>query len=436
MDKQSRKHLSASALLTMTMKLFKGLPDQIMGKRKEPITLADCLMSALAMFSIKSKSLLAFNEAYNHDKALEHNLRTLFSVNRVPSDTYMRERLDLVDPQDIRGAFTNIFAQLQRGKALEQYQFFEGYYLISLDGTGYFLSNTTYCDNCCVKQHKDGTKSYYHQLFAGSIVHPGLNTVIPLAPEPIMKADGQSKNDCEFNAAKRFIKHFRREHPHLKTIIVADSLHSKGPFIKELQAADMSFILNAKPGDHKKLFEFVQGISTNITRKTRGGIVQQYRYANSVPINDSNYDLAVNFLEYTETNHKGKTLRFSWVTNIEITEENIHQIVQGGRARWKIENETFNTLKNQGYEFEHNFGHGYKHLSTVFAMLMMLAFLIDQTQELCDALFQAALKASRRRSYFWNRLSRLFHEFLIDSWEDLWAAMANQDKKIPRLNSS
>ena len=64
-------------------------------------------------------------------------------------------------------------------------------------------------------------------------------------------------------------------------------------------------------------------------------------------------------------------------------------MVRGGRARWKIENETFNTLKNQGYQFGHNFGHGKQNLSTIFVMLMMLAFLVDQTQELCCPLFQA-----------------------------------------------
>ena len=54
--------------------------------------------------------------------------------------------------------------------------------------------------------------------------------------------------------------------------------------------------------------------------------------------------------------------------------ERAELLMWGGRARWKIENETFNTLKNQGYHFEHNYGHGYQHLSVVLAMLMLLAF--------------------------------------------------------------
>ena len=74
-----------------------------------------------------------------------------------------------------------------------------------------------------------------------------------------------------------------------------------------------------------------------------------------------------------------------------ITVENIGKLAIGGRTRWHIENETINTLKNQGYQFEHNFGHGYKNLTTVFSMLMMLAFMIDQIQELCHELFKQAL---------------------------------------------
>jgi len=75
--------------------------------------------------------------------------------------------------------------------------------------------------------------------------------------------------------------------------------------------------------------------------------------------------------------------------------------MKGGRARWRIENETFNTLKNQGYEFEHNFGHGYKNLSTNFALLMMLAFAVDQIVELSCKLYKAVrARIGTKRAFF------------------------------------
>jgi hypothetical protein len=255
------------------------------------------------------------------------------------------------------------------------------------------------------------------------LVCPSEKTVIPFPPEPITKQYGATKNDCEINAAKRFIEDLRREHPLLKIIIISDSLLSKGPFIKELKAKNMSFILAAKPGDHKFLFESVKDICQELEIKTYDGKIHKYRYVNSVSLNNSDSNIIVNFIDYIEVDKDGKETKFSWVTNIVITKNNIHKIMEGGRARWKIENETFNTLKNQNYHFEHNFGHGYKNLSSVFATLMMLAFLIDQVQELADYAFQQALLNKKRKSYLWQELRVLFLHFRMMSWEDIWNAL-------------
>jgi len=129
--------------------------------------------------------------------------------------------------------------------------------------------------------------------------------------------------------------------------------------------------------------------------------------------------------EYWEMNKEGKILYHNtWITDIEITRVNAYTIARGGRARWHIENETFNTLKNQGYQFEHNFGHGYKHLSTVFAMLMMLAFLIDESEQLCCGLFQGALKKLKsKKSYLWRRIRGFFEFHVVVTWKALYLAI-------------
>ena len=129
---------------------------------------------------------------------------------------------------------------------------------------------------------------------------------------------------------------------------------------------------------------------TTISWKERD-VTCEIAFTHKLPLNESNQDLLVNFLHYAEYGADGHRRKyFTWVTDLRITRGNARPLVRGGRARWKIENETFNTLKNQGYQFEHNFGHGQQNLSVVFAMLMMLAFLVDQTQQLCD------LETSRR----------------------------------------
>jgi hypothetical protein len=98
--------------------------------------------------------------------------------------------------------------------------------------------------------------------------------------------------------------------------------------------------------------------------------------------------------------------------------------MRAGRSRWKIENETFNTLKNQGYCFDHNFGHGEKNLGTVFSLLMMLAFLIDQIQQRTNKVFQAALKVAKSRRELWERIRNLWASFLVNSLQELYAAIA------------
>ena len=143
---------------------------------------------------------------------------------------------------------------------------------------------------------------------------------------------------------------------------------------------------------------------------------------NGLPLNKSHPDILVNYLDYWEI-REGKEYNFSWITDLKLRRDNVYQVMRGGRGRWKIENETFNTLKNQGYQLEHNYGHGQKHLTTVFGMLMMLAFLVDQVQELCCHLFQAARQQFRSRTSLWDKLRGLFKEHFVVSWETVWLAI-------------
>ncbi len=152
----------------------------------------------------------------------------------MPSGSGMRKRLDEVDPFNLRGAFKKIFAQLQRGKILEGFRYIENHVLLAIDGTGMFSSKSVHCQHCCEKQHRNGTKTYFHHMLCAALVHPFKKIVIPLMPEAIIKSDGATKNDSERSAGKRFLKNFRREHPHLKTIVVQDGLFSNAPYLRLL----------------------------------------------------------------------------------------------------------------------------------------------------------------------------------------------------------
>ena len=109
--------------------------------------------------------------------------------------------------------------------------------------------------------------------------------------------------------------------------------------------------------------------------------------------------------------------------NCTLAKENAYILMRGGRARWKIENATFNTLKNQGYNFGHNYGLGEKHLAAVFAMLMMLAFLVDQIQQLCCALFRSVWKKLKSKKSLWEGIRSYFKCFLVKSMEAIFMAL-------------
>jgi len=512
---ESRKHLSAQGLLTLIHDKFKKInPPRAIIKRSA-IELVDCLMSGLAMFSMKSPSLLQFEDQANKGGVIKRNLRTLYQIDQVPSDTYLRERLDEVDPREVRKIFKYLFAHVQRGKALEAYSYLDGHYLMPMDMTGFFSSSTIHCQNCCVKKHnkpkiiffdtvpKDitlfdkntylfcrntyltwelfyideenemlsidmklpielkgdlfGKKrkdlsakhtklikemitayhesqfnngvTYYHNMMCAAIVHPDKKIVIPLAPEPVLKKDGSTKNDCELNSAKRLIADIRREHPHLKLIAVQDALGANYPNLLELKFADIRFIVGVKPDNHKDLFNLANtNACQEYQHETSDGKTHRYRYINDVPLN-RNACFNINFIEYWQTDKNGVVKHFSWVTDIPITNDNIYQLMKGGRANWRIENHVFNTLKNQGYQFSHNFGHGYQHLSSNFGMLLMLAFFVDQVQELCCELFKKARAEYRTRIGLWTKMKSMFHEHIIASWDDLFNAIAYGQKE-------
>lgn len=419
-----RKTLSIPALLQQIRQHFTEIPDP---RSKKPLyPLVDVLMSAVAMFSLKDEHLLAFDDLRN-EPVRQANLHRLYGIPQAPCDTQMRTILDAVNPHSLRPAFVSLHQELQKQGVLESYRCL-GKYLVSLDGTGLYSSASISCPDCCSKHHRNGEITYYHQLLGAVIVHPDKSTVLPLFPEAITHQDGSTKNDCEHNASQRLIPDIRQAFPRLDMIALQDALACNGPHIKTLKANGFSFIITAKPrADSVLLKQVLAGLSDNTTTEfeqtDEKGITRGYRFRNDVSLNKEHDDLKVNFIDYWEIKPNGKTFTYACVTDLPVTADNVAEIVCAGRARWKVENETFNTLKNQGYNLEHNYGHGQKHLSTVFATLMMLTFLMDQIQETCCRYFQEARLEYRAKSRLWERIRAHFALNVIASWEALYAAI-------------
>jgi len=415
-----RTHLNFDAMIAAIRKDFGKVPDHRASNAKIPLD--DVLMSCFAMFSLKDSSLLDFDERRQNEP---ENLHGVFGVKVIPCDSQMRTILDEVAVKHLRRSFRTVFHQLQRGKMLPQMTYLGGHLILAMDGTSYYSSEAVSSDLCLTKKKRNGKIEYHMQMLAGVFVHPDHKEVFPLSPEVIQMQDGVSKNDCERNASKRFLDHLRREHPHLKIIVTEDGLSSNAPHIQDIKRHDLRYVIGAKPDDHVFLFDSFdeadeQGRVTHliVADAKDENKTHWFRFINQVPLNKaSQEELLVNFLVYKEItcDESGtkapKVVSFSWVTDIEITKENVMEIMRAGRVRWRIENETFNTLKNQGYNLGHNYGLGKKHLSSVFTTMMMLAFLVDQVQQMCCPLFQAARKKMRCKRRLWERVRAYFERY-------------------------
>ena len=161
-------------------------------------------------------------------------------------------------------------------------------------------------------------------------------------------------------------------------------------------------------------------------------MVPRFRLVKDMPLNAARTDVRGHCIASWEVGDD-KSQHLSWVTDLRVSKRNVYHLMRGGRARWKIENETFNTLKNQGYHFAHNYGHGEDNLSVVFAMLMMLAFLVDQTQQLGCALFQAVWTKLGSKRRLWERMRALFYDYAFASMRQLFEALLYGFKKSSPL---
>jgi hypothetical protein len=379
------------------------------------IPLADILQCAFSMFHLKDPSLHHHRLNYPEREA---NLAHVYDVHYLPSDTAMREAIDCIDPKDIQKVFKVPLQILDKEGIIDEYKVLGRYTALLFDGSEHYCSCTNPCEHCLTKVHRNKkgevTKTtYHHQALASVMAHFDHKEVFPVVCEPIMKQDGDTKNDCELNAAKRLIPTVREMLPEEKYDLlgVFDGLYPNGPFINLLKKHKIRFIIGIKEGyvhvqidklRYQNQLQEKQWINEN-------GEKCVARYYNSLILNGQNQDINVNYFEYEQFNKKGeRTFHNTWITDLEITQETIEELVKIGRSRWKIENETFNTLKNQGYHLEHSYGHGKKYLATNFMMLTFLAFLTDQIAQKLDNAFKKALEYCKTKKKLWEKIRQVF----------------------------
>ncbi len=394
-------------------------------------TLVDAALSAFSIFFIQSPSFLEYQRSLAQAHGRNH-AQTLFGVHAIPSDHQIRTLLDATDPAQLQPLFAWLFAALHAAGVLERYRAINQSLLVALDGTAYFSSSAIHCPHCSTRERANGQVRYGHSALTPVLVKPGLDQVIALAPEFVQPQDGALKQDCELNAAKRWLARMGDTLRPLNMTLLGDDLFCHEPFCREVLDRGLNFILVCKPSSHATVADWLAflrrsgGVRTLTQTRWNGRrrAIDTYRYALDIPLRDGDGALLINWCELTTTDEQGQVLyRNSFATALPVTDATVVEIVAAGRSRWEIENENNNVLKTKGYHFEHNYGHGQQHLAALLASLIILAFLVHTVLEWMDDQYQLLRQKLPSRQRLFNDIRTLTSYLCFQTWEDLMTFM-------------
>ncbi len=367
--------------------------------------------------------------------------------------------------------FKTVYKWLEKHRIINQFKYLDNQILLALDGTEYYCSKKINCPHCNHRNHRNGETTYYHQVVTPVIVSPSKKEVINLAPEFIKKQDGKSKQDCENAAVKRWLFKNPVQKEKKQITLLGDDLYSRQPICELALKQGYNFIFVALPSSHKSLYEWIyfsekngEMIMGEIKKYEKGKRrIYRYRYVNNVPLRESEPSLMVNWYEVEIFDSaKNKVIyQNSFIPNHELNDEKIFKIIVSGRTRWKavrgdgetsnnhrqmlatkhqtrkvspihprvgdrrkgtrtVENESNNILKNQGYNLEHNFGHGEENLAEILLSLNLLAFLFHNVLDLVNGLYQKIREILVTRKTFFNDIRALLKYVWFQSWQDLF----------------
>ena len=330
---QKRAIFTFDDMIASLRQAMQTFPDLRTGKNKT-YRLMDAASGAFSVFFTQCPSFLSHQELMREKYGLS-NARTLFGMRDIPTDNHIRTLLDPISPDFLDPVFEGCFAAIKTSGHLDSFRVRLGNQqddlLIALDGTEYHTSETISCNNCSIRV-KDHQTRYLHSMITPTLVKPNNNTVISLPAEFITPQDGNEKQDCEQNAAKRWIRKHKKRYAFEKVTILGDDLYSHEPMCREFLSAGFNFILVAKPDSHKTLYEWCEGIRQEKVVDRFDGkkhLIYTYRYVEQVPLRDGKDALCVNLVEVTVRERKSReqVYRNAFVTNHPLTDETLPVIV-------------------------------------------------------------------------------------------------------------
>jgi len=414
--------------------------DQIPDSRFQPLVVYHkrfLLWWGLGLFLCKlgSRRQLDYQFASDGTEVLE-NLNRLAGTAQVssPVNQTLEYFLKKTGTGSLASLRQKMVQRLIRMKALDPARL-QGRFLVLIDGSGYLVFGQRHCDACLTQRHGE-TTVYMHQVLEAKLLGPG-ETVISIATEFIDNHDvpaaskgasqEQVKQDCELKALRRLLARLRAEFPQVRICLGGDGLHACGEGFQIAKDYKCDFIYTFQPGRLPALWQEFQGLlrlcpEQQVVWMTPQGVRQVYRWVNGLRYTDSDgRDWSFQAILCTETKPDGSVSEWSWVTSLDVSHQTVVEVAtRGGRARWRIENEGFNTQKNSGLNLEHAYSH---RCWASYYYLLQIAHLLLQLVEKGSLLLHLAQEQGQRSALelygsLKNMAQRLLDSLRYRHWPD------------------
>ena len=255
------EELRLEQLILQIKQSFSQFSDVRRGKNIQ-YDMVDAGMGAFSVFFTQSPSFLSAQQDMKRRKG-QCNAESLFGMEQVPSDNQIRALLDPVAPSSVAPVFREVYHRLERAKVLNGYRSFRNNLLVVIDGTQYFSSQKIHCEQCNTCELNNGKTNYFHSVLTPVIAQPGNAHVIALEPEYILPQDGKEKQDCEIEAAKRWVEQNGDFYAEQGVTMMGDDLFSRQPFVQALKDKHLNFILVCKPDSHDALYGMVDFLAAS-----------------------------------------------------------------------------------------------------------------------------------------------------------------------------
>jgi hypothetical protein len=432
--------------------------DQIPDPRFAPLVVYHkrfLLWWGLSLFLCKLSSRRQLDYQFNTDgPAVLGNLNRLAGTAQSsrPVNQTLEYFLERIGSAPIARLRQRMVQRLIRMKALDAARL-QGRFVVLIDGSGYLVFGSKHCDHC-LRQRHGATTLYMHQVLEAKVLGPA-QTVVSIATEFIDNRDAQGvppgasqeqvKQDCELKALRRLAKTLRGDLPQVRICLSGDGLYACGEGFQVAKDYRCDYIYVFQPGRLPALWQDFQGLLRFCPDQRREwttpqGARQVYRWVNGLRYTDSAGRLwTVNALECTETDRDGKTTVWSWLTSLEVKHETVVEVAtQGGRGRWREENEGFNTQKNSGLNLEHAYSHT---CWAAYYFLLQIAHLLLQLVEKGSLLRQLAQAQGKRTALdlygsLKNMAQRLLESLRYWPWPEQVFDRAAAGRIQIRLDSS